>query len=43
MQIVQIKLLRYTVAQRGHATYIFISRDKKTVYRANDKLRIIAR
>ena len=28
MQIVQIKVLRYTVAQRGHATYIFISRDK---------------
>ena len=23
-----------TVAHRGHATYIFISRDKKTVYRA---------
>ena len=22
------------VAHRGHATYIFISRDKKTVYRA---------
>ena len=35
MQIVQIKVLRYTVAHGGDATYIFISRDKKkTVYRA---------
>ena len=29
----KISLAR-TVAHRGHATYIFISRDKNTVYRA---------
>ena len=26
--------VKCTVAHRGHATYIFISRDKNTVYRA---------
>ena len=43
MQIVQIKVLRYTVAHRGDATYIFISREKKkTVYHAiNRKYRAI--
>ena len=29
-----VKDLESTVARRGHATYIFISRDKNTVYRA---------
>ena len=33
-----------TVAHRGHATYIFISRDKNTVYRAiNSNYRAINR
>ena len=30
IQLIQV----CTVAHRGHATYIFISRDKNTVYRA---------